>query len=69
MAENHGDLEQRIIQYTKEMVVNEVVQVMTAGGNTERIGTAGIVEGLARALQQMSPDEQQNVKQMLSKLL
>lgn len=69
MAEHYNDLEQRIVQYTKEIVVQEVVQVMTAGGNTARIGTAGIIEGIGSAIQQMSAEEQKNVKEMLSSIL
>jgi len=69
MSEHYSDLEQKIVTYTKDIVVAEVLQVMTAGGNTARIGTAGIVEGIGRALQRMSPEEQQSVKQMLSQVL
>jgi acetyl-CoA carboxylase/biotin carboxylase 1 len=69
MAEHYSNLEQRIVAYTKEIVIQEVVQVMTAGGNTARVGTAGIIEGLSRALEQMPPEERQNVKQMISQVL
>lgn len=65
MAEHYADLEQKILAFTKDIVVQEVVQVMTAGGNTAKVGTAGIVEGLSLALKQMSPEEQFSVKQML----
>jgi acetyl-CoA carboxylase / biotin carboxylase 1 len=69
MADAYADLEQRILSYTKEIVIQEVVQVMTAGGNTARIGTAGIVEGLERAMQRMDPEQKQQVKQMLLQVL
>jgi hypothetical protein len=69
MAEHYSNLEQKIVAYTKEIVIQEVVQVMTAGGETARVGTAGIIEGLSRAMQQMSPEERQNVKQMLSQVI
>jgi acetyl-CoA carboxylase / biotin carboxylase 1 len=69
MADSYSDLEQRILTYTKEIVIQEVVQVMTAGGNTARIGTAGIVEGLERAMQRMDPEQKQQVKQMLLQVL
>jgi len=69
MAEHYSDLEQNIVTYTKEIVIQEVVQVMTAGGNTARVGTAGIIEGLGRALENMSPEERQNVKQMMTQVL
>lgn len=69
MAQHYNDLEQKIVSYTKEIVIQEVVQVMTAGGNTARVGTAGIIEGLGRALEKMSPEERENVKQMLSQVI
>ncbi|GKY92813.1 hypothetical protein MPSEU_000250900 [Mayamaea pseudoterrestris] len=69
MSEQHKMLEQKIIAYTKETVVKEVVQVMTAGGNTARIGTAGIIEGLGQALQQMSAAQRKEVKAMLADLI
>ncbi len=50
-------------------MIQEVVQVMTAGGETARVGTAGIIEGLSRALEQMPPEERQKVKQMLAQVL
>jgi acetyl-CoA carboxylase/biotin carboxylase 1 len=49
MAENNEELEQKVLTYTKECVVQEVLLVLTAGGNTGRIGTAGIIEGISRA--------------------
>jgi acetyl-CoA carboxylase/biotin carboxylase 1 len=69
MAEQHRMLEQKIIVYTKEIVIKEVVQVMTAGGNTARIGTAGIVEGLGVALKKMNPEQQKEVRAMLADIL
>lgn len=69
MAESYSELEQRILSYTKEIVVQEVVQVMTAGGNTARIGTAGIVEGLERAMERMDPEQKQMVRQMLLQVI
>ena len=69
MAEHHKVLEQRIIAFTKEIVVKEVVQVMTGGGNTAKIGTAGILEGLGKAMKQMSGEQQKEVKTMLAELL
>ena len=48
--------------YTKSCVAQEVMQVLTAGGNTARVGAAGIVEGLARAYVDMDPDERAQLK-------
>ena len=69
MAGNHGLLEQNVLNYTKEVVVQEVVQVMTAGGTTAKVGTRGIVEGVSRAMQLMSPEDRQQVKDLLSALV
>jgi acetyl-CoA carboxylase/biotin carboxylase 1 len=69
MAEQYNFLEQKIIAYTKNVVIQEVIQVMTAGGNTAKIGTAGIVEGIGQAMQKMSPEDQKNLKQMLAQVI
>jgi acetyl-CoA carboxylase/biotin carboxylase 1 len=69
MAQNNAFLEQKIVEFTKEVVIQEVVQVMTAGGNTARVGTTGIVEGLGRAMSLMSAEDRQNVKHMLTQLI
>lgn len=65
MGQNHALLEQKVINYTKECVVQEVVQVMTAGGETAKIGTMGIVEGLTRSYEKMSEEDKANFKSML----
>ena len=69
MAGNHGLLEQKVLAYTKEVVVQEVVQVMTAGGGTAKIGTSGIIEGVSRAMSLMSPEDRQQVKDLLTKIV
>jgi acetyl-CoA carboxylase/biotin carboxylase 1 len=66
MGQNHASLIQKIIDYTKECVVQEVVQVMTAGGGTAMVGTMGIVEGLARAYEKMNEEDKANLKAMLA---
>jgi acetyl-CoA carboxylase/biotin carboxylase 1 len=65
MAGSYGELEQKILTYTKDVVVQEVLQVMTAGGNTARIGLSGICEGLSKALEQLKPEERENARQKL----
>jgi acetyl-CoA carboxylase/biotin carboxylase 1 len=65
MADNHGELQQKVLSYTKECVTQEVFQVMTAGGNTARIGASGIVEGLVRACENMDAAEKERFKKML----
>jgi hypothetical protein len=42
---------------------------MTAGGNTAKVGTAGIVEGIAQAVSTMSPEEQASFKEFLKATL
>ena len=69
MAQYNGQLEQHVLDLTKECVVQEVFQVMTSGGNTAVVGTSGIVEGIARACQEMSPDEEAKFKLMLKETL
>jgi hypothetical protein len=41
------------------------MQVMTAGGNTAKIGTRGIVEGISRAMTTMTQEEKEAFKAML----
>ena len=65
MADHHADLEQRILGFHKEVVSAEVAQVITAGGNTAQVGIAGIVEGLSRGVDQLSPEEQRHVRALL----
>jgi len=69
MADHHAELEKKILSYTKECVVQEVLQVMTAGGNTARVGASGIVEGLVRACQTMDIEEKDEFKKMLAEAL
>lgn len=69
MAQQHNDLEMKIVELTRENVVQEVFQVMTAGGQTAVVGTSGIVEGIARAMSTMSPEEQSTLKDMIKSAL
>lgn len=69
MGENYKLLEHKVINYTKECVVQEVFQVMTQGGDTAKIGTMGIVEGIERAMSTMTEDEKASLKAMMQKTL
>jgi len=69
MAEYHGNLEQNILAYTRDVVAQEVIQVMTAGGNTAQVGTAGIAEGISKALERLPPEQRENAREMLKKSL
>lgn len=69
MAERHEELEQKVRSYTKECVVQEVLDVFSAGGNTASIGISGIVEGISRACERMSAEDKKAVKEMLMSAL
>ena len=69
MGENHSLLESKVVGFTKECVIQEVMQVMTAGGNTSKVGTLGIVEGISRALTTMTQQEKELFKAMLGEAL
>ena len=69
MGERYAELEQRVLSYTKQCVVEEVVKVMTSGGNTAVVGTAGIVEGVGEAFKKMAPEQQAQFMKMLKETL
>lgn len=69
MGNNHALLESKVINFTQECVSQEVMKVMTAGGNTAKIGTKGIVEGISRALTTMTEEEKETFKAMLGQTL
>mmetsp|Transcript_38290 Transcript_38290/g.56396 ORF Transcript_38290/g.56396 Transcript_38290/m.56396 type:complete len:1127 (-) Transcript_38290:624-4004(-) len=68
MAENHENLQQKVVDLTKECVVQEVFQMMTAGGNTAKIGIGGLVEGVSRAYAAMNTDDRANLKDMMKQI-
>ena len=65
MAQNHSWLEQKVVRFTQECVAQEVALVMTAGGNTAKVGTVGIVEGIGRAMATMTDEDKAAFKEML----
>ncbi|KAL7569782.1 hypothetical protein ACA910_005724 [Epithemia clementina (nom. ined.)] len=67
MADHHADLEQRILAFNKEVVMEEVTNVVTAGGNTAQVGIAGIIEGLSRGVERLSPEHKRQVRELLQK--
>lgn len=69
MANKHEDLNLKVVELSKECVVQEVFSAMTAGGNTAQIGSAGIVEGISRACNTMTEEEKQQFKKMLKDTL
>lgn len=69
MAQQQEQLEMKILNLNRGNVVQEVFDVMTAGGNTAKIGTAGIVEGIYQALLTMSTEERDSVKELIKSTL
>jgi len=65
MEQHHAALEENIVSYTKACVAEEVVQVLTAGGTTARVGAAGIVEGLGRAFATLSAEDKKELKEAI----
>jgi acetyl-CoA carboxylase / biotin carboxylase 1 len=65
MANNHGALESKILDFTRDVVVQEVMQVMLAGGNSARIGLAGIADGIKKALNALPPNEREIARKTL----
>lgn len=65
MAERHDYLQEKILSYTRKIVSDEVFNVMTAGGNTARVGIHGIAKGIRQALLTMSDEEREAAKKAL----
>jgi acetyl-CoA carboxylase/biotin carboxylase 1 len=69
MAQQNEQLEMKMLKLGRENVVQEVFEVMTAGGNTAKVATAGIVEGISLALLTLSPEDQAYVKDLIKSTL
>lgn len=69
MAQQNEQLELKVVKLNKENVIQEVFDVMTAGGATAEIGTAGIVEGISQAMLTLPADEQARVREMIKSTL
>jgi acetyl-CoA carboxylase/biotin carboxylase 1 len=69
MAQNNQLLESKVVAFTQECVASEVALVMTAGGNTAKVGTMGIVEGISRAMATMTEEDKAAFKEMLSQTI
>eukprot|EP00934_Nitzschia_sp_Nitz4_P003708 Nitzschia sp. Nitz4//scaffold268_size26297//6123//13356//NITZ4_008277-RA/size26297-snap-gene-0.20-mRNA-1//-1//CDS//3329544930//3698//frame0 len=69
MAEHHKLLESKVVAFTRECVAQEVALVMTAGGNTARVGTMGIIDGIGRAMSTMTEEEKNTFKALLSQTI
>lgn len=69
MAGHYAELENKIAMYTRDVVAQEVIQVLTAGGGTASIGLAGIVEGISKSLELMSHEEREKARKMIADVL
>jgi acetyl-CoA carboxylase / biotin carboxylase 1 len=69
MAQHHSTLEQNIVEYTRDVVAQEVIQVLTAGGNTARVGLTGIAQGIRSALDRLTPTERELVRSSIANAL
>ncbi len=69
MAEKNEFLEQKVVELTKANVAQEVFEVMVAGGNTGLIGSAGIVDGITRAISALPSEEREKMKQSIKDAL
>lgn len=69
MGQNNEKLEIKVAELAKKFVAEEVFTAMSAGGNTSLIGTAGIVDGISRAMSTMSSDQKLALKQSLKAVL
>ena len=69
MAQNNSWLESKVVAFTQECVAQEVALVMTAGGNTAKVGTMGIVEGIGRAMATMTEEDKATFKELLAKTI
>mmetsp|Transcript_10853 Transcript_10853/g.13732 ORF Transcript_10853/g.13732 Transcript_10853/m.13732 type:complete len:155 (+) Transcript_10853:689-1153(+) len=65
MAEKNEFLEQKVVELTKANVAQEVFEVMVAGGNTGLIGSAGIVDGITRAISVLPSEEREKLKKSI----
>lgn len=69
MAREYTSLEDKIRRYASGVVAQEVVHVMTAGGQTAKVGINGILEGLELAIERLSSDDRENIKSRLALIM
>lgn len=65
MGENHEWLQNKIMKLTRQHVADEVFTALSSGATTSQVGTAGIVDGISRALTVMSPEQKEAMKKSL----
>jgi len=54
-------LERKVVELTRANIAEEVFQVIVSGGNTGKIGTDGIVEGISRAVSSLPKKAQKEL--------
>lgn len=69
MGNSHYELEGKVLDLTKKYVADEVILAMTASGNTAKIGSAGIIDGITKACAEMDAVRQEEFKEALKKSL
>jgi acetyl-CoA carboxylase / biotin carboxylase 1 len=65
MSTSYGELENKIQKFARDVVAQEVFQVLTAGGNTAQVGLSGIADGIRAALEQLPLEERDRVRKSL----
>jgi acetyl-CoA carboxylase/biotin carboxylase 1 len=68
IAQNNADLESKISEISKQNVAEEVYSAIMSGGETAKIGTAGIFDGISRAMADMSEEQRTMIKDSLKLL-
>jgi acetyl-CoA carboxylase/biotin carboxylase 1 len=69
MAKEYTSLERNIQNYAAGVVAQEVLHVMTAGGQTANVGMTGILQGLSLALDRLSVGDRERVKSQLELMI
>merc|ERR1712157_99854 len=69
ISQQSETLETKILKLNYDNVVQEVFEVITAGGKTAEVGTSGIIEGISEALLTMSSEDQARVRAMIKSSL
>jgi len=69
MTESYGFIGEKVRDLSQALVADEVYSVLTAGGQTEVIGTAGMIQGLQKAYLSMKKAEKEKFRNALKAAL
>jgi acetyl-CoA carboxylase/biotin carboxylase 1 len=69
MAAHYTSLEDKIQNSARDVVAHEVMDVMTAGGQTAQVGIAGILDGMGMALERLNQADRETVKKRLAAMV